>query len=429
MTFEPVLTRNVGNPQARTLAGYEALGGYRSLRKALHQMTPEQVTDEVAKSGLRGRGGAGFPTGVKWRFVPRDGRRPVYLVNNADESEPGTFKDRLLITHDPHLVLEGTLISAYAIGARQAFIYIRGEFASEYRILATAVGELREKGHLGTNILGSGVDLQVTILRGAGAYICGEETALMNSLEGKRGEPRLKPPFPAQVGVFGCPTNVNNTETLANVPLIIERGADWYGSIGKENNTGPKLFGVSGHVKRPGVFELPMTVSCRELIEEHAGGMLRDGHPVKGVIPGGSSVPVLRPEELDVTMSFDDLAAAGSMLGSAGVIVMDDTVCMVDALCNLARFYHHESCGQCTPCRQGCGWLHSLLTRLENGGGVPEDIPLIAEMADSIEGHTICPLGDAAAMPARSFVGKFQDEFRAHVEQKGCPVKRTAVMA
>jgi NADH-quinone oxidoreductase subunit F len=429
MAFEKLLTRNVGNTAARTLAGYESSGGYRALRKALKEMTPEQVTGEVKRSGLRGRGGAGFPTGVKWDFVPRDGERPVYLINNADESEPGTFKDRLLIVHDPHLVLEGTMISAYAIGARHAFIYIRGEFAREYRILAMAVAELREKGYLGRNILGSGIDLQVTVLRGAGAYICGEETALMNSLEGKRGEPRLKPPFPAQVGIFGCPTNVNNTETLSNVPFIVERGGDWYASIGKENNTGPKLYGVSGHVKRPGVYELPMTVTCRDLIEKYAGGMLRDGHPVKAVIPGGSSVPVLLPEELDVIMSFDDLAAAGSMLGSAGCIVMDDTVCMVEAMMNLARFYHHESCGQCTPCRQGCGWLHDLLARLESGGGSPEDIPLIAELADNIEGHTICPLGEAAAMPARSFVEKFAGEFRAHVEQKGCPLKKAAVTA
>ncbi len=423
MAFQRVLTRNLGNEAVRTLAGYEAAGGYRALRKALKEMSPEAVAEEVKKSGLRGRGGAGFPTGVKWSFVPRGGERPVYLINNADESEPGTFKDRLLITHDPHLVIEGTLIAAYAIGSRHAFIYIRGEFTREFEILMRAVTELRQHGYLGRNVLGSGHDLQLTVLRGAGAYICGEETALMNSLEGKRGEPRLKPPFPAQKGIFGCPTNVNNTETLANVPFIIERGADWFASIGKERNTGPKLFCVSGHVKRPGVFELPMTVTCRELIEEHAGGMLRDDHPVKGVIPGGSSVPVILPEELDVVMSFDDLAAIGSMLGSAGCIVMDDTVCMVEALRNLEAFYHHESCGQCTPCREGCGWLKKLLTRLEAGGGVPEDIPLIAEMADNIQGHTICPLGDAAAMPARAFVQKFEAEFRAHVDRKGCPLK------
>jgi len=425
MAFEKILTRNVGNRSARTLKGYEATGGFAPLRKALKEMTPLEVTEEVKKSGLRGRGGAGFPTGVKWGFVPRGGDRPVYLINNADESEPGTCKDRVLITHDPHLVLEGTMISAYALECHHAFIYIRGEYVNEYNILNRALMELRQNGYLGRGILGSDYDLQVTIVRGAGAYICGEETALMNSLEGKRGEPRLKPPFPAQVGVFGAPTNVNNTETLANVPFIIERGAEWFAGIGKERNTGPKLYCVSGHVKNPGVFELPMTISCRELIEEHAGGMLHPDRRLKAFIPGGSSVPVLTADEMDVIMSYDDLAEAGSMLGSAGGIVMDNSTCMVDALRNLEAFYHHESCGQCTPCRQGCGWLHSLLTRLESGGGVEADIPLITELADSIQGHTICPLGDAAAMPARAMVAKFEDEFRAHVTHKGCPMQRT----
>ena len=426
MAFEKVLTRNVGNPEVLAVEGYERTGGYTALRQAVKEMTPEQIVEEVKRSGLRGRGGAGFPTGVKWSFVPRGGDLPVYLINNADESEPGTFKDRLLITHDPHLVLEGTLIAAHAIGSHHAFVYIRGEFVREYEILQRALDGARERGYVGRNVMGSGVDLELTILRGAGAYICGEETALMNSLEGKRGEPRTKPPFPAQRGIFESPTNVNNVETLANVPFIISRGADWFTSIGKERNAGPKLFCVSGHVKLPGVFELPMTVTCRELIEEHAGGMLRSGHPLKGVIPGGSSTPVILPEEIDVVMSFDDLAAIDSMLGSAGTIVMDDTACMVDALRNVEAFYHHESCGQCTPCRSGCGWLEKLLTRLEAGGGVAEDIPLITELADNIQGHTICPLGDAAALPARSFVQKYEAEFRAHVEQKGCPLRRAA---
>jgi len=425
MAFEKVLTRNVGNPAVLSLAGYEAAGGYLALRKALKEMTPVEVTEEVKNSGLRGRGGAGFPTGVKWGFVPRGGERPVYLINNADESEPGTCKDRVLITHDPHLVLEGTMISAYALECHHAFIYIRGEYVREYEILMAALTELRGNGYLGRRILGSDYDLEVTILRGAGAYICGEETALMNSLEGRRGEPRLKPPFPAQRGIFASPTNVNNTETLANVPFIIDRGAAWFSSIGKERNTGPKLYCVSGHVKNPGIFELPMTITCNELIMEHAGGMLHPDHPIKAFIPGGSSVPVLRAHELDVVMSYDDLAEAGTMLGSAGGIVMDDTTCMVDALRNLEAFYDHESCGQCTPCRQGCGWLHDLLTRLENGGGVDADIPLITELADNIQGHTICPLGDAAAMPARAMVAKFEDEFRAHVARKGCPLRHT----
>jgi NADH-quinone oxidoreductase subunit F len=423
MAFEPVLTRNVGRPAAATLEGAEATGAYQALRRALREMTPVQVMEQVKAAGLRGRGGAGFPTGVKWSFVPRDTGRPVYLVVNADESEPGTFKDRLLITHDPHLVIEGTILSSYALGSSHSFIYIRGEFVREYRILMTALGEAEHRGYLGRNILGSGFDCRITVIRGAGAYICGEETALMNSLEGKRGEPRLKPPFPAQKGIFGLPTNVNNVETLANVPCIIERGAAWYASIGKERNTGPKLYCLSGHVRRPGVFELPMTVTCRELIEEHGDGLLRADRSVKAVIPGGSSTPVLRPSELDVVMSFDDLAAIGSMLGSAGVIVMDESVCMVEAMRNLAAFYHHESCGQCTPCREGCGWLDKVLARLEAGGGVMEDIPLIRGLADDIQGRTICPLGDAAAMPARAFVTKFEAEFRAHVERRGCPLR------
>ena len=427
MAFEPILTRNVGHPEARTLRGAEARGGYAALRHGLATMSPAGVVDAVKASGLRGRGGAGFPTGVKWGFVPRDGARPVYLVINADESEPGTFKDRLLMTHDPHLLIEGIILSSWAIGSRHTFIYIRGEFVREYRILMEALGEARAAGYMGRNILGSGFDLEITVVRGAGAYICGEETALMNSLEGKRGEPRLKPPFPAQKGIFGCPTNVNNVETLANVPFIVERGAAAFAAIGKERNTGPKLYCVSGHVRRPGVFELPMTVTCRELIESHAGGLLRPGSRVKAVIPGGSSTPVLTPAELDVVMSFDDLAAIGSMLGSAGVIVMDDSVCMVSALLNLAVFYHHESCGQCTPCREGCGWLVKLLTRLEAGGGRPEDIPLIRDIADNIQGHTICPLGDAVAMPARAFVTKFEAEFRAHVESRGCPLRSAAM--
>ncbi|MFQ5767904.1 MAG: NADH-quinone oxidoreductase subunit F, partial [Acidobacteriota bacterium] len=297
MSFEKVLTRHVGDEAVQSLAGYEAAGGYAALRKVLTSMTPQAVVNEVKQAGLRGRGGAGFPTGVKWGFVPRDGARPVYLIINADESEPGTFKDRLLISANPHLVIEGSLISAYAIGSHHAFIYIRGEFVREWEILMRAVCEAREKGHIGPSPLGSGYELKLTVVRGAGAYICGEETALMNSLEGKRGEPRNKPPFPAQYGIFTSPTNVNNVETLCNVPFIIERGSDWFSSIGKERNTGPKLYCVSGHVKRPGVFELPMTVTCRELIEEHAGGMLDEGHPVKAVIPGGSSTPVLRPEE------------------------------------------------------------------------------------------------------------------------------------
>jgi NADH-quinone oxidoreductase subunit F len=419
--YRPLLLKNLASPDSATLSTYEASGGYRALEKALKTMTPEQVTEEVKASGLRGRGGAGFPTGMKWGFMPK-GPGPKYLVLNADESEPGTFKDRLLVERDPHLVLEGFLIGCYAVGCSHGFIYIRGEFVRPYEILLKAIQDARAGGYIGKKILGSGFDCEITVYRGAGAYICGEETALLESLEGKHGHPRLKPPFPAQVGLYGKPTSVNNVETLANVPMIIDQGAAWYAGIGRPKNTGPKLYCLSGHVRRPGVYEFPLGIPLRELIYEHAGGMLRDGHPLKAVVPGGSSVPVLRAEQADVLMDFDSLAAAGSLLGSAGVIVMDDTVCMVDALLNLARFYAHESCGQCTPCREGTGWYVQILERLERGEGRMSDLDLLADLSDRIQGNTICPLGDAVAMPVRSYVTTFRDEFARHVTQKGCPL-------
>jgi NADH-quinone oxidoreductase subunit F len=418
--YQPLLLRNLVNSDSATLAAYEKSGGYRALGKALKEMTPDQVTEEVKASGLRGRGGAGFPTGMKWGFMPK-GPGPKYLVLNADESEPGTFKDRLLLERDPHLVLEGFLIGCYAVGCQHGFIYIRGEFVEPYRILLRAIQEAREKGYVGRNILGSGFDCEITVYRGAGAYICGEETALLESLEGKLGHPRLKPPFPAQVGLYGKPTSVNNVETLANVPMIIDKGAAWYATIGRPKNTGPKLYCLSGHVRRPGVYEFPLGIPLRELVYEHAGGMLREGHSLKAVVPGGSSVPVLRADQVDVLMDFDSLAAAGSLLGSAGVIVMDDTVCMVGALLNLARFYAHESCGQCTPCREGTGWYVQILERLERGGGKSSDLDLLVDLSDRIQGNTICPLGDAVAMPVRSYVTTFREEFEEHVTRKACP--------
>ena len=417
--YSPLLLKNLHRPDSATLAAYEASGGYRALRKALKEMTPEQVTEEVKASGLRGRGGAGFPTGMKWGFMPK-GPGPKYLVLNADESEPGTFKDRLLLERDPHLVIEGFLISCYAVGCRHGFIYIRGEFVRPRQILLEAIREARAKGYAGKNILGSGFDCEITISRGGGAYICGEETALLESLEGKHGHPRLKPPFPAQVGLYGSPTSVNNVETIANVPLIVERGAAWYAAIGRPENTGPKLYCMSGHIRKPGVYEFPLGIPLRELIYEHAGGMLRESHPLKAVVPGGSSVPVLRADQADVLMDFESLAAAGSLLGSAGVIVMDDTVCMVDALLSLARFYAHESCGQCTPCREGTGWYVQILERLERGEGKMSDLDLLADLSDRIQGNTICPLGDAVAMPVRSYVTTFRDEFAYHVSHKKC---------
>jgi NADH-quinone oxidoreductase subunit F len=360
--------------------------------------------------------------GVKWSFMPKEPNGPHYLICNADESEPGTFKDRVILEKDPHLMIEGCLIAAYAIRAGTCFVYVRGEYVYPARVLEEAVQEAYAKGYAGKNILGSGFDCDVVVHLGAGAYICGEETALMTSLEGNRGYPRLKPPFPAQAGLWGRPTTVNNVETLANVPFIIERGADWYVTLGKdEKNTGPKLYALSGHVKRPGVYEAPLGLPLKELIYDLGGGMLHDDRPLKAVIPGGSSVPVLRAEECDVDLDFDSLAEAGTMLGSAAVMVMDSSTCMVKAAERIAHFYAHESCGQCTPCREGCGWMNKILTRLENGQGRQEDMDLLSSVADNILANTICPLGDAAAMPLASFVEKFRDEFQYHVDHKKCP--------
>jgi NADH-quinone oxidoreductase subunit F len=419
--MERILTRNVDKEGSDTLAVYEAGGGYQALRYALRAASSDKVMDEVKRSGLRGRGGAGFPTGLKWSFMPKASPKPKYLVCNADESEPGTFKDRVLLEKDPHLVLEGCLLSAYAMAARAAFIYIRGEYVLAYRVLERAVEEAYAKGYAGKNVLGSGFDCDLVVHAGAGAYICGEETSLMSSLEGNRGYPRLKPPFPAQAGLWGCPTTINNVETLANVPFIVERGADWFLGIGKPpKNTGPKLYALSGHVKRPGVYEAPMGLPLRELIYEIGGGMLRDDRPLKAVIPGGSSVPVLTADECDVDLDFDALAAKGSMLGSAGVIVMDSGTCMVKAIERVAHFYAHESCGQCTPCREGCGWMERILSRIERGEGRQEDMDLLLDVSSNILGSTICPLGDAAAMPVASFVNKFRSEFQHHIDRKKC---------
>jgi len=418
--MERILTRNVDKENSETIAVYESGGGYQALRKALAS-DPADLVEEVKKSGLRGRGGAGFPTGLKWSFMPKtvDPKRPHYLAVNADESEPGTFKDRLLMEKDPHLCIESFLITSFAIRAKTTYIYIRGEYVHPARVLEKAIAEAYAKGYLGKNVLGSGWDHDMVVHRGAGAYICGEETALMTSLEGNRGLPRLKPPFPAQAGLWNCPTTVNNVETLCNVPFIVERGSDWYKSIGSdERNTGPKLYSVSGHVKRPGNYEAPIGIPLMDLIHDLAGGMLHDDRPLKAVIPGGSSVPVLRADECDVKMDFDSLAAKGSMLGSAAVMVMDSSTDMVRAARNVAYFYKHESCGQCTPCRQGCGWIYRTLGRIENGHGTLQDLDLLLDIADNIQGNTICALGDAAAMPCRAFVSKFRDEFAARIQNK-----------
>ena len=427
MAFEPILTRNIRKPGSETIDVYMASGGYQGLRRALKEFTPEKLIEEVKASGLRGRGGAGFPTGMKWGFLPKTKDKPRYLCVNADESEPGTFKDRLLIEKDPHLVLEGIILSAYAIESSLAFFYIRGEFHQGCRTFEKAVQEAYAKGFLGKNILGSGFNLDIIIYRGAGAYICGEETALLESLEGKRGYPRIKPPFPAIVGLYGCPTIINNVETLANVTLIAERGAAWFASIGRPpKNTGPKLFCLSGHVKRPGVFEAPLGVPFLELLNEYAGGMKHPDRPLKAAVPGGSSMKILPAAKCDVLMDFDSLAAAGTMLGSAGGFVMDSGTCIVWALHNVARFYAHESCGQCTPCREGTGWLVKILARLERGDGHPGDVDLLAGIAGKIEGNTVCPFGEAIAWPVESYVRVFREEFEEHALHRACPMKAAA---
>jgi NADH-quinone oxidoreductase subunit F len=421
--MEKILLRNIGIPGLDTLETYQSRGGYRSWRKIVENMKPEQLIDEVKASGLRGRGGAGFPTGMKWSFVPKDNPKPKYLVCNADESEPGTFKDRLLIEQDPHAVVEGTLIAAYAIQSHTAFIYIRGEMVFGATQLERAVDEAYRAGFIGQNIFGSAYSLEVIVHRGAGAYICGEETALLSSLEGSRGWPKVKPPFPATHGLFGCPTVVNNVETLAALPWIIERGAAAYAAIGTEKSKGTKLFSVSGHIAKPGVYELEMGYPFRKFLEEDCGGV-PNGKQLKGVIPGGSSMPVLRPEEIDnVNLDYESVQAAGSLLGSGGVIVMDETTCMVRAAWNIARFYAHESCGQCSPCREGCHWMEKIFHRIENGQGEAGDLELILNVSGNIMGNTICPFGDAAAMPAGAFIKKYRDEFDAHIAEKKCTMR------
>ena len=416
-----VLTKNMHVPRLQTIEVYEGVGGYQALRKALTECKPADVTDMVKRSGLRGRGGAGFPTGMKWGFVPKNSGLPIYLCVNADESEPGTFKDRLIIEKDPHQLIEGAIISAYALDCHQAFIFIRGEFFHGAGILNKAVEEAYAKGYLGRNILGTGYDLDLLVHRGAGAYICGEETALLESIEGRRGHPRLKPPFPAVVGLYGCPTVINNVETLANVPHIVKNGPEWYVGIGVERNTGTRLFGVSGHVCKRGVYEFPMGIPLRELVYDHCGGT-RDGRALKAVVPGGSSVPVLTADQVDVSLDFDSVAKAGSMLGSAGVIVMDESTCMVRAVTRITRFYAEESCGQCTQCREGTEWMYQILKRIEDGKGRQGELEILLDICKNMLARTICPLSDAAAMPVESYIRKFYDEFDAHIRQQRCTV-------
>ncbi len=424
--MEPVLTKNISSTGPVGIDAYNDGKGYEALKKVLDGMSRAEVIDTVKACGLRGRGGAGFSAGMKWSFIPSDYPGPRYLACNADESEPGTFKDRQIIEHDPHMILEGMSVASYAIGAKKAYIYIRGELAYGAKCLRKAVDEAYGKGMLGKNIMGKDFDLDVAIVRGGAAYVCGEETALLSSIEGKRGYPKLRPPFPANPGggLHAEPTIINNVETLSCVPHIINRGADWFKSIGPEKSPGPKIFGVSGHVKKPGIYELPMGTPLKEIIYDHAGGMMRDDKKLKAVIPGGSSCPVLTAEEAEsVNMDFDSLAEIGSMLGSGGVIVMDETVCMVDALYNLIRFYAHESCGQCTPCREGVAWMKKIIARMVHCEAEEDEIDMLLDIADNIAGNTICPLGDAAVFPVRAFVKKFRSEFEDHTRHKKCRVK------
>ena len=416
-----ILTKNMSRPDSHLLSTYLAGGGYASWKKVLKApMTPEQVIQEVKDSGLRGRGGAGFPAGMKWSFVPRASERPKYLVCNADESEPGTYKDRMLITRDPHLLIEGMCIASFAIDCHLAFIYIRGEFAIEAEIVQKAIDEAKAAGHLGRNIYGSGYDLDILVYRGAGAYIAGEETGMLESLEGKRAHPRVKPPFPAVVGLYGCPTLINNVETLCNVPVIIEKGGAWFAGIGTPKSTGTKLVNVSGHVVRPGVIELPMGTPLMEVINTHCGGVWH-GRKLKAVIPGGSSVPCLTAEEAaKVTVDYDALQAAGTYLGTAAIIVLDETTCMVNVAARLTRFYEEESCGQCTPCREGTAWARRILERFERQGGEPHELELLIDICDNMGGKTICALADAAVPPIKHTILKFRQEFEAHLVG-GCP--------
>jgi NADH-quinone oxidoreductase subunit F len=404
------------------LQDYEARGGYSALRKIIDEkIPPEQIIAEVKKSALRGRGGAGFPTGLKWSFMPRDYAGVKYLICNSDEGEPGTFKDRDILRYNPHIVIEGMAIAAYASGARAGYNYVHGEIWEVFERLEEAVAEARAAGYLGGNILGSDFSFDLYNHHGYGAYICGEETALLDSLEGKKGMPRFKPPFPATYGLYGKPTTVNNTETFAAVPWIILNGGDAYVQLGKPNNGGTKIFSVSGDVARPGNYELRLGTPFAKLLEL-AGGM-RDGRKLKAVIPGGSSMPVLPGDVmLKTDLDYDSVAAAGSMLGSGAVVVMDETRCMVRSLLRLSYFYFEESCGQCTPCREGTGWLYRVIRRIEDGQGRMDDLGLLDNVAENIQGRTICALGDAAAMPVRSFVRHFQGEFRYHVEHKRCMV-------
>ena len=417
--FEPVLTQNIDRQDSEKITTYLANGGYQATRRALAQYQPEELIELVKRSGLRGRGGAGFPAGVKWGFMPKDPQTQKIVAVNTDEGEPGTFKDRQIVERDPHQIIEGVIIASYAVGASRAYVYIRGEFFLGVKRWIKAIADAYEHGFLGKNIFGTSFSLDMSVHRGAGAYICGEETAMLESLEGKPGNPRMKPPYPAQVGLFGLPTLVHNIETLACIPHIVSRGAEWFASIGTAESKGPKIFSVSGHVKRPGNYELPLGTPLSEIIYEHAGGM-RGDRMLKAIIPGGASTPVLTADQVDTLMSFEHLEKAGSQLGTGAIVVMDESTCMVEAARRTTKFFAHESCGRCTPCRIGSVRLYETLERIESGKGLPGDIERALYLSENIDGRTFCPMGAALVNPARSTILKFREEFEYHISQKKC---------
>ena len=424
----PVISKRWGIENSTKIDVFLQNGGYQALDKALKQMTPESIIDEMKKSNLRGRGGAGFPTGMKWSFVPKDSPKAKYVICNADESEPGTCKDRPLMEMDPHQLIEGMVIAGRAIGSHQGFIYIRGEYRYVLDIVQGAITEAYERGYLGKNILGSGFDYDLLIHTGAGAYECGEESALMESLEGKRGYPRIKPPFPAVVGLYGCPTIINNVETLSAVPAIILGGGEAYANLGTPKNGGTRLLCVAGHVNKPGIYEIPLGMNMKEFIYGMAGG-ITGGKKLKAVIPGGSSCPLLTADEIDIPMDYDSVAKAGSMLGSGGMVVMDEDTCMVDMARRIMHFYAHESCGWCIPCREGTTWLRKMLERFHAGYGREQDIDMLSELSKNILGRSFCPLGDAAAMPTISIVQKWRNEFEDHLHGRCAYKSAEAVLA
>lgn len=422
-TFEPVLTQNIDRPDSEKIGTYLAHGGYTAARLALTKHTPEELIDMVKRSGLRGRGGAGFPAGVKWGFMPKDPAIQKYVAVNTDEGEPGTFKDRQLVECDPHQIIEGVLITSYAVGANRAYVYIRGEFFLGVKRWIKAIADAYEGGFLGRDIFGTGFNLDMSVHRGAGAYICGEETAMIESLEGKPGNPRLKPPFPAQVGLFKQPTLVHNIETLACIRHIVLRGPEWFAGIGTAESKGPKIFSVSGHVNRPGNYELPLGTPLSEIIYEYAGGIL-NGKPLKAIIPGGASTPVLTADLVDTPMAFETLDKAGSALGTGAIIVMDSDTCMVEAARRITKFFAHESCGRCVPCRIGSIRLYETLDRIEHGKGLAKDIERALYLADNIDGRTFCPMGAALVNPARSTIQIFREEYQFHLDNKKCWVQQ-----